>query len=143
MAACGSDSDKDTSATVAKKKAIGKLGVNLRVINEGPATMRIVICGADDCKPGRFLKTGEVEDMSASSVHGWYFYERPGPSVADGAVRGRQPGVGVPLSRSATAAVTVEFLGGGSTRRRATGWREWAGPSAGATPTSLATSDLC
>jgi hypothetical protein len=101
MSACGSDSDSEASkakpsTTVAKKEALGKLGVFLRVVNKGPEQMYVVMCHPDGCAPGKSLRTGENADMSAGSVYGRFFYERPGQPAKSVSFRAVNPAIGKP-----------------------------------------------
>jgi hypothetical protein len=78
-ALAGGSTIKNTSSAkrspIAVKKALGKLGVNLRVLNLGPRNLVVVICHPGACKPERVLRPNEVEDMSASEVSGHFSYQ--------------------------------------------------------------------
>lgn len=78
-ALAGSSTIRNTPSTkqspIVVKKTLGKLGVNLRVLNLGPRNIRVVICHPGACKPEKTLRPNEVEDMSASEVSGHFSYQ--------------------------------------------------------------------
>jgi hypothetical protein len=102
LASCGGDKSSNndsggSTSTVPKGRLGARLGTNLRVINRGPENMRIRMCHPGECKPSITLRKGEVEALSASSVDGYFWYERPGRPILQVNFDAGNPDIGKPF----------------------------------------------